>query len=556
MEYSNESGITAYTYGNEKLSYETNGVNYKYNYDGRGSVTNLLDNTNTSVVEYNYQPFGETEILGTKANELENTYQFNAESTDALTGLQYLRARYYDSKTGRFTSADTYLGEITDPLSRNLYLYTKNDPVNYVDPSGHIFEAIGQIAQTIQGMAQGIVQGIAQTAVIATAKQATQQAQNSAASSIAKSLVQGAVTAVASKKARTAQTNSQPTQKVEEIDPLAGMKQAAVNLKAEQSKALEQQILAYRAMNTKEANEIATILEEQMKKLCEDKLDKVEIQKAVNRIAELEIESVQNKMKESSDKAFSAVVGFVSTIVLDPLEFAGGTWFAISYALQGKDMGAGYSFFSSKVDTVRNLIEENVPDKQAYNVGKIAGAVTEVVYSLANIANVVNGGLTFASGIQMASSGGEATLVVTGRVAESTLNVGVLAEGTAAEVTFAEKLAGNIQEYSGTGNGGNETGNVTGGSNEIPKEIYNSIKESPNYPEGFVEKQNGTTKNKMDNGTLLENLRKVEKGEWKKVYKDGFDKNGNKISIHYFQSKSGKVFNVKTKHYWSNKGGK
>ena len=125
MEYSNESGITAYSYGNERLSYETKGVNYKYNYDGRGSVTNLLDSTGASVVEYNYQPFGETEVTGTKAQELENTYQFNAESTDKLTGLQYLRARYYDSKTGRFTSKDTYRGEITDPLSRNLYLYTK-----------------------------------------------------------------------------------------------------------------------------------------------------------------------------------------------------------------------------------------------------------------------------------------------------------------------------------------------------------------------------------------------------------------------------------------------
>ncbi|MBP3801652.1 MAG: hypothetical protein J6I85_06510, partial [Clostridia bacterium] len=37
---------------------------------------------------------------------------------------------------GRFTSEDTYRGEITDPLSRKLYLYTKNDPVNYIDPRG------------------------------------------------------------------------------------------------------------------------------------------------------------------------------------------------------------------------------------------------------------------------------------------------------------------------------------------------------------------------------------------------------------------------------------
>jgi len=42
------------------------------------------------------------------------------------------------------------------------------------------------------------------------------------------------------------------------------------------------------------------------------------------------------------------------------------------------------------------------------------------------------------------------------------------------------------------------------------------------------------------------------------VYKDGFDVNGNKVSIHYFKSPSGKVFDVKVKFGWSNnkeKGG-
>ena len=36
-----------------------------------------------------------------------------------------------------------------------------------------------------------------------------------------------------------------------------------------------------------------------------------------------------------------------------------------------------------------------------------------------------------------------------------------------------------------------------------------------------------------------------------KIYKDGYDMFGNKISIHYFQSPSGKVFNVKVKIGWS-----
>ncbi|MBO4292991.1 MAG: hypothetical protein J5881_01175 [Clostridia bacterium] len=56
----------------------------------------------------------------------------------------------------------------------------------------------------------------------------------------------------------------------------------------------------------------------------------------------------------------------------------------------------------------------------------------------------------------MSSAGGEATLVATGEVAETVKNVGVIAEGTAAEVTFAGKLGENIQEFSASGNGGNK----------------------------------------------------------------------------------------------------
>ena len=89
------------------------------------------------------------------------------------------------------------------------------------------------------------------------------------------------------------------------------------------------------------------------------------------------------------------------------------------------------------------------------------------------------------------------------------------------------------------------------GTTEL-KEIYSSIKESPDYPEGFQPVTNGTTTNKIKNQQLLEKLREIESGTWKKVYKDGYDAFRNKISIHYFQSESGKVFNVKVKKKWSN----
>ena len=44
----------------------------------------------------------------------------------------------YDPVTARFLQADTYLGNLNDPLSLNLYTYCLNNPQKYVDPSGHI----------------------------------------------------------------------------------------------------------------------------------------------------------------------------------------------------------------------------------------------------------------------------------------------------------------------------------------------------------------------------------------------------------------------------------
>ena len=36
------------------------------------------------------------------------------------------------------------------------------------------------------------------------------------------------------------------------------------------------------------------------------------------------------------------------------------------------------------------------------------------------------------------------------------------------------------------------------------------------------------------------------------MYKDGYNKYGDEVSIHYFQSESGTVFDVKVKTGWSN----
>jgi hypothetical protein len=40
-------------------------------------------------------------------------------------------------ETGRFISRDPYKGNVVDPQSLNLYLYCKNNPILYFDPSGY-----------------------------------------------------------------------------------------------------------------------------------------------------------------------------------------------------------------------------------------------------------------------------------------------------------------------------------------------------------------------------------------------------------------------------------
>ena len=51
-------------------------------------------------------------------------------------------SRYYDPETGRFISPDAI--EYLDPSTiggLNLYSYCNNNPVMYVDPSGHSWES-------------------------------------------------------------------------------------------------------------------------------------------------------------------------------------------------------------------------------------------------------------------------------------------------------------------------------------------------------------------------------------------------------------------------------
>ncbi|PQP80799.1 type IV secretion protein Rhs [Paenibacillus sp. PCH8] len=105
--------------------------------NGHGDITELRDGDGTLLNKYQYDVWGNLE---SKEEKVHNPFLYSGELWDDTTQLQYLRARWYDPNTGRFINEDSYEGELDDPLSLNFYAYVKNNPLRYVDPSGHMVE--------------------------------------------------------------------------------------------------------------------------------------------------------------------------------------------------------------------------------------------------------------------------------------------------------------------------------------------------------------------------------------------------------------------------------
>ena len=82
---------------------------------------------------HRYSPYGEERT--TTTNE---TSKFGTYFRDATTGLDYAVSRYFMSSMWRFASPDPLggSGRLTFPGTWNLFVYSANDPINFLDPLG------------------------------------------------------------------------------------------------------------------------------------------------------------------------------------------------------------------------------------------------------------------------------------------------------------------------------------------------------------------------------------------------------------------------------------
>jgi RHS repeat-associated protein len=139
-EYNSSGNLVArYNHGIGLVSRtNANNQNYFYDFDAIGSTVGLTGTAGTNLNRYSYRPFGEDFYeTETVANNFEYVGQWGV--TEEKSGLDFMRARFYDSKAGRFTSMDP-IGIVG---GLNLYAYTENNPVTRIDPLGLSYTAFG-----------------------------------------------------------------------------------------------------------------------------------------------------------------------------------------------------------------------------------------------------------------------------------------------------------------------------------------------------------------------------------------------------------------------------
>jgi len=110
-------------------------VHYYFS-DHLGSASVITDNLGTLQKEADYYPFGgESVVSGSDINN----YKFTGKERDTESALDNFGARYNASSLGRFMSSDsTQLkrNRLFEPQRLNLYAYSVNNPLSFVDPDG------------------------------------------------------------------------------------------------------------------------------------------------------------------------------------------------------------------------------------------------------------------------------------------------------------------------------------------------------------------------------------------------------------------------------------
>ncbi len=111
-----------------------NGTLYYLLGDHLGSTSITANADGGKQAELRYKAYGESRYAW---GDTPTSFRFTGQREDDTIGLYFYNARYYDPLLGRFIQADTIVPNPAEPQDLNRYSYVRNNPLRYIDPSGH-----------------------------------------------------------------------------------------------------------------------------------------------------------------------------------------------------------------------------------------------------------------------------------------------------------------------------------------------------------------------------------------------------------------------------------
>jgi RHS repeat-associated protein len=125
-----------YVYSGGQLLATFAGTAVKYSYPDHLSTRVEADSTGAVLRKAGHLPFGDAWYETLTNGGVTSKWKFTSYERDTASDTDYAIFRNSSWRYGRFMQADKLAGSIGDPQSFNRYAYTRNDPVNLVDPLG------------------------------------------------------------------------------------------------------------------------------------------------------------------------------------------------------------------------------------------------------------------------------------------------------------------------------------------------------------------------------------------------------------------------------------
>jgi len=129
-----------YVFGSLTVAVSTNGTLNWVLTDQINSTTVTASATGDLNSEIRYTAFG---TIRYENGITPTDYRYTGQLQQAVIGLDYYNARWYDPELGRFVQADTVIANANDPASYDRYAYAGNNPISNSDPTGHAFRTVG-----------------------------------------------------------------------------------------------------------------------------------------------------------------------------------------------------------------------------------------------------------------------------------------------------------------------------------------------------------------------------------------------------------------------------